>query len=213
MGKLSGTTRRLALAAMVSPALLMGQARAAPYSNPNFYFSMTLPDGLVAYSQDFGQDHGPLIALEKPRPGHCDYDSLGRSMGLFGYYNVVDEERTFTDFVKSSCTDKDGRHICEKTTLGLKIGNLKTAAFRQPAPTGKISILVLAQNRTGPVLACATGVNYNANLLTDPAHYEHDLAQFRRFLASVRTTPPPEDRKACEPAYRDVGEARKKGRS
>lgn len=190
-----------AMAVSVSFAMPSARAWAAPYANPDFYFSMSLPDHFTACQQVSGLDHGPLIALERPRPGRCDEDDLGRYMGFFAYSNAADNERTFGGFVRSSCTDKTGKYTCQKIDLGLRIGTLKTAEFRERARKGKISILVLAQNRTGPLLSCATGVNYNADLLTDPAHYRQDVAEFRRFLASVRTTPPPEDHKACEPAH------------
>jgi hypothetical protein len=175
---------------LMSLALLgSASAHAETYRVPNFGFTVRIPPGTRSCSLDqAGQDHGPLIALD-PRHArlYCsDVDPI-RFVSVSGWDNVLEDISTLPAWLKFNLDELHGRRVAAPPGVRFS-GPFPTASAQVDEAGGWVDVVVVTQRPAHPTRERpnAAGVNYEASLHTDKAHYAADLRVFRSILASVR---------------------------
>ena len=169
-------------------------ASAEVYRVPNFGFRLDVPAGTRRCSTNqTGQDHGPLIALDPKRAAkYCSDGDKIRYVSVSGWWNATDDTKTLDLWFKSELALYHGTRVAAPRGLRFEASNV-AAAGRVDEAAGWSDIFVVAQRlpqatRSDPYDG---GINYEATLHTDQAHLRADLTTFRRILASIGWTPYP----------------------
>lgn len=200
-GALMGRTKGDAMICLAWAAVLLGaiamhaQAASPPkfYRNNEFGVRVPVPkEGFLCASPKDEHDHGFAILLGGGRSEDCRGDGRHRSVVLFAFYNVLeDDTEHLPGLLKMGCEGRQsGRGIsggCPSGPAGLEIPGLAIATGTVKSPDGWIDLVVVTQ--AGEPTADEPNkplVNYIFSLCTRPEHLDEDLKVFRIILQTVK---------------------------
>jgi len=173
---------------MISASVIASATSPKIYRNPEFGITLPVPAGaLLCTTPQEEHDHGPYMLLATADSEGCHDIEHHRSVDVFASYNVSDETKRLSDFLKGQCAGVAGGP-CRPAPGGLRIPGLPSASARVNRSDGWIEIIVVTQAGTpdpdfDPSVRL---INYNLSLRTTPDHFEDDLRLFRIVLRTIR---------------------------
>lgn len=178
---------RLAIMYLVVEALF-GQATSVRrvYRNAEFRVDLRVPQEAFLCSSPKGEhDHGFFIILGNATAKDCPDYAHHRSVGLFAFYNALDETKHLAGLLKMGCDTTEGQ--CEPAPSGLGMPGLASAAGQVKHSDGWIDLIVVTQaGEPSPMEPAEPSINYIFDLHTRSEHLEEDLKVFRKILQTVK---------------------------
>jgi hypothetical protein len=166
-------------------------ALAASFQNPEFRFSVEVPDSdTTCHGQPYEHDHGLDILLDSGRNG-CEALQSRPHIGIYAAYNT-----TFDAGVDAEL-QRDCKGVPVKLGTSpppLRLGNGPSGVCRLDRDDGWIDIRVVTQAGEWPGKHvdpedATPYINYTVLLHTTPQRLKNDLAELRTVIGTVHIFP------------------------
>jgi len=173
-----------ALIAFCLPCAAEIPARSAHYSNPEYQFSVDIPDHLLGCVSE-NTDHGVDILLDH-NPGCGRVTDQRPYVGVFANYNVATNAVTPRELARVYCNyDRSERTVW---LSDWKLSGRDAAGCRQYFNDGQITLEITTLRRTEPHNP-EIWIDVSAYLRTTASRYERDIREFRKIVQTIRIAP------------------------
>ena len=175
-------------------ALISGPGVAGPnhtiYRNEEFGITLRVPpEALLCVQPENQHDHGPYMLLGTRDTKGCNDLEHSRSIVVFASYNISDEAKRLSEFLRWLCSNEQGRG-CDPAPPNLRLTGLPSAAG-EATHAGWLDVIVGTKaGKPDPTFdPSVPSMNYSIQLHTKEKYFTEDLRVFRAVLGAIKIAP------------------------